>query len=192
MKIVDFFSSFELLHGPCYNSANDRVTPEDLYAANAKYLEKQKNAPKKETLQDILDWIYASCRICGSEIHRTDQCPYPWGWSPSLLEKKSVRQLLKPYKIVDPPIKPSIPLVVDTTFHAVSKNLSFAHRDLGNWFHSGFFFLLYVLYLFTLLVLDISLHAATTNHKYSAGSFELLPELNIGTSINSCICLFCL
>ena len=145
-----------LLHAPRYDSSKEMITPDDLHRANAQFLENQKHKKKPETLADIIKAIYEPCRKCKSEIHSTATCPYPWGWNPSMLEKRTVRQMLEGYKIVDPPKQASSPIVIDESYHPVPKNMSTRGKKEKN------------------------VSYTTNNHQYS-GSFELLSELKIGT-----------
>ena len=126
MPLVYHCSRMVLLHAPRYDSSKEMITPDDLLNANAQFLEKQKNKKKPETLADIIRAIYEPCRKCKSEIHSTTACPYPWGWNPSMLEKRTVRQMLEGYKIVDPPKLISAPVFIDETYHRVPKNMTFS------------------------------------------------------------------
>ena len=168
MPLVYHCSRMVLLHAPRYDSSKEIVTPDDLLAANAQFLEKQKHKKKPETLADIIKAIYEPCRKCKSEIHNTATCPYPWGWNPSMQEKRSVRQMLEGYKIVDPPKQASSPIEFDMSFHPVPKNMATQGTKKRN------------------------MSYATSNHQYSAGSFELLSQLKIGTSLSFAIRLFIL
>lgn len=131
MRQLYSYSRMILLHAPRYDSSKEMITPEDLYNANARWLEKQMNKKKPETLADILRWIYAPCRICHSTIHQTEKCPYPWGWHKSMAKKRTIRETLEPYRIIDPVRKPSVPFVYDDRFYKVPKHLTFRRRDIG-------------------------------------------------------------
>ena len=166
MPLVYHCSRMVLLHAPRYDSSKEMITPDDLLKANAQFLENQKHKKKPETLADIIRSIYEPCRKCKSETHSTTTCPYPWGWNPSMLEKRTVRQMLEGYKIVDPPKQASSPVEIDMSFHPVPKKMA------------------------TQGTKEKNMSCATNNLQYSAGSFEPLSELKIGTSLSFAVRVF--